>query len=154
MTLPLVVLAIPTVFLGLVLINPPRALAGVHIDLATAVTGSLLALAGVGWALSAPRLGSVDIADALPARLRLLLRDGYGLDGVQDALVVRPARALARVVARGDQEVVDAYVRAGAASARAGGAGLRLAQGGLVTSYLVWVMAGAVIAGVAGVLLS
>ena len=70
MTWPLVVLAVPTALLGLVLLAPPAALADVHIDLATAVTGTLLALAGLGWSLSGARLGQPDVALAMPAALR------------------------------------------------------------------------------------
>ncbi len=56
----------------------------------TAFTGSILSLAGVGWALSAPQLGARDVADALPPRVRALLRDGFRIDALQDRLVVRP----------------------------------------------------------------
>jgi NADH-quinone oxidoreductase subunit L len=154
MTLPLWVLAIPTAFLGLVLVNPPDLLAAIHVDIVTGVTGALLGLAGVGWALSAPRLGAPDIADALPAGARALLRDGYRLDDVQDRLVVRPATALARGVFAGDSDVVDAYVRGTATVSRWGGAVLRRAQGGLATGYVAWLVLGAVAAGVAGMVLS
>jgi NADH-quinone oxidoreductase subunit L len=154
MTAPLWVLAVPTAALGLVLVNPPDLIGALHVDLVTSVTGALLGLAGVGWALSAPRLGAPDIADALPAGTRALLRDGYRLDDVQDRLVVRPAMALARGVFAGDSDVVDAYVRGSAAASRWGGAVLRRAQGGLATGYVAWLVVGAVAAGVAGMVLS
>ena len=154
MTAPLWVLAVPTAALGLVLVRPPALVAALHVDLITSVTGALLGLAGVGWALSAPRLGAPDIADALPAGFRALLRDGYHLDDVQDRLVTRPAMTLARAVGAGDSDVVDAYVRGSAAASSWGGAALRRAQGGLATGYVAWLVLGAVAAGVAGMVLT
>lgn len=151
MVWPLWVLAVPTALLGLVLLRPPDVLEGVHVNVFTAFTATLLSLAGVGWALSAPRLGARDVADALPAPVRAFLRDGYRLDGVQHALVVRPYRALARVAAVGDRDVVDAYVRGTPVVTRWAGLALRRAQTGLATAYLAWLVIGAVLAGLAGV---
>jgi NADH-quinone oxidoreductase subunit L len=94
------------------------------------------------------------VADALPAGVRAFLRDGYRLDGVQDVLVVRPYRALARAVGSGDRDVVDAYVRGTPVVARWAGLALRRAQTGLATAYLVWLVLGAVAAGVAGMVLT
>ena len=94
---PLWVLAVPTVGLGLVLLSPPDILHGVHVSWLTAFTGTLVSLAGVGWSLTVTRIGGKDVADALPPGVRAFLRDGYRLDDVQDALVVRalpgPGRA-------------------------------------------------------------
>ena len=154
MTAVLWVLAVPTAGLGLVLIHPPELLAGVHISAFTAFLGTVLALAGVGWALSASRLGDADLADALPPRARAFLRDGYRLDDVQDVLIARPTRALARVVAGGDRDVVDAYVRSTVIVSRWAGLALRRAQTGLATGYVTWLVAGAVLVGLAGVVLS
>jgi NADH-quinone oxidoreductase subunit L len=154
MTLPLWVLAVPTVGLGLILLQPPAFIEAIRVDIITSVTGALLGLAGVGWALSAPRLGAPDIADALPAGFRAVLRDGYRLDDVQDRLVTRPTLALARAVGTGDADVVDAYVRGTATASRWGGAVLRAAQGGLATGYVAWLVLGAVAVGVAGMVLS
>jgi len=151
MVWPLWVLAVPTALLGLVLLRPPAVLEGVHVNVFTAFTATLLSLAGVGWALSAPRLGARDVADALPVPVRAFLRDGYRLDGVQHALVVRPYRALARVASAGDRDVVDAYVRAAPLTARWAGLVLRRTQTGLATAYLAWLVIGAVLAGVVGV---
>ncbi len=73
---------------------------------------------------------------------------------MQDALIVRPYRALAALVATGDSEVVDAYPRGGAAAAQWAGVGLRRLSTGLATSYLGWVVVGALALGVAGVVLT
>jgi NADH-quinone oxidoreductase subunit L len=154
MMLPLYVLAVPTLFLGVVLINPPDLLAGVHVDLVTGVTGAMLSLAGLGWALSAPRLGAPDIAVVLPDRTRALLRDGFRVDAVQQVLIVRPVLALARAVQGLDRDVIDAYVRAIAPTAAGAGALLRRAQTGLATAYTAWLVLGAVVIAVAGVVLA
>ncbi|MFN8078378.1 MAG: NADH-quinone oxidoreductase subunit L [Kineosporiaceae bacterium] len=151
---PLWLLAVPTALLGLLLIHPPALLATTHVDPLTAFTGAILSLAGVGWALSAPRLGTADIAMALPDGVRAFLRAGYRLDDVQQALVVRPYRALARLVGEGDRDVVDAYPRGLAVAVRWAGLGLRRLGDGMATSYVGWAVAGAVALGLAGVVLS
>ena len=154
MRAPLWVLAVPTAGLGLLLIRPPGVLHTVHVDVLTAFTGSLLSLAGVGWALSAPRLGGRDVADALPGPVRAFLREGYRLDAVQRALVVRPYQALARVVAAGDRNGIDAAPRGTAAAVGWAGLQLRRAATGLANGYVAWVVLGAVAVGLAGVVLS
>ncbi|WP_088317548.1 NADH-quinone oxidoreductase subunit L [Kineosporia sp. R_H_3] len=154
MVWPLWVLAVPTVLLGLVLVRPPALVGEVHVEVWTAFTGTLLSLAGIGWALTAPALGARDVADALPRAVRAALRDGYRIDALQDLLVVRPVRALARAVGRGDRDVVDAYVRGTATGAGWAGLVLRRAQSGLVTGYLSWVLAGAAVLAAVGVVLS
>jgi NADH-quinone oxidoreductase subunit L len=154
MTGVLWVLAVPTLLLGLVLIRPPALLGEVKVDVFTGFMGALLSLAGIGWALSAPRLGGKDVADALPVGVRAFLRSGYRLDDVQNVLVVRPVLALARAVAGGDRDVVDAYVRGTAIASRWGGIVLRRFQAGLATGYVAWLVFGAVVVGLAGVVLS
>jgi NADH-quinone oxidoreductase subunit L len=154
MMAPLYVLAAPAALIGLVLVRPPALLAGLHVDLVTGLTGALLGLAGLGWALSAPALGARDVADALPAGPRALLRDGFRIDDVQHAVIVRPVQALAAAVATGDRDVIDAYVRGTAILTRVSGQVLRRAQNGLATSYVAWLMLGAVAAGVAGMVLT
>jgi NADH-quinone oxidoreductase subunit L len=151
MMLPLYLLAVPTVGLGLVLIHPPALFQGVHIDLVTGVTGAMLSLAGLGWAVSAQRLGEPDVAVALPAGTRALLRDGFRVDVVQQAVIVRPVLALARVVRMLDRDVIDAYVRGIGPTLRLGGSTVRRAQTGLATAYAAWLVLGAVAVAIAGV---
>ncbi|HEY6798735.1 MAG TPA: NADH-quinone oxidoreductase subunit L [Kineosporiaceae bacterium] len=154
MTLPLWVLAVPTAGFGLVLLDPPQVLQHVHVAFWTAFTGTLLSLAGVGWALTAPGLGARDVADALPSAVRAFLCAGYRLDGVQDALVVRPYQALARAVAAGDRDGVDAVPRGSVRLVTWSGRVLRRAETGLVTGYVTWIVLGAIVVGLAGVVLS
>lgn len=154
MLVPLYLLAIPTLGFGVVLIDPPALFSGVHVDLVTGMTGAMLALAGVGWALSASRLGAPDIAIALPSGTRDLLRDGFRLDIVQQVLIVRPVLALARTVKSADWDVIDAYVRAIPPTFRVGGNLLRRAQTGLATAYAAWLVLGAIVIAIAGVVLA
>jgi NADH-quinone oxidoreductase subunit L len=148
------VLAVPTVFMGLLLIRPPEVLAGVRVDVLTAFTGTLLSLAGVGWALTATRLGAKDVAEAIPLPARAFLREGYRLDAVQNALVVKPYRALTRLASAGDRDLVDAYPRGSVIVVRWAGLALRRAQAGMATGYVAWVVLGAVAVGLAGVVLA
>jgi NADH-quinone oxidoreductase subunit L len=154
MTSMLWILAVPTAFLGLILLRPPELLVDVHIGMLTAVLGTVLSGAGFGWAMWASRLGQVDPTAGIPAGLRSFLADAYRLDGLQDRLVVRPVRALARVVAGGDRDVVDAYVRGSAIGTGWLGIAVRRAQSGLATGYVTWLVAGALVVGLAGVVLS
>ncbi len=154
MTWPLWVLAVPTALLGLVLTHPPDALRNVHLGLGTVLAGTVLSVVGVTWGLAAARRPERDAALALPAAARAFLRDGYRLDAVQHALVVRPYRALAAVVRTGDRDVVDGYVRAVPVLSRWGSAIVARAQSGLATGYVAWLAAGAVVAGLVGVVLS
>jgi NADH-quinone oxidoreductase subunit L len=154
MTYPLWVLAVPTALLGLVMIHPPDALRDVHLDPLTALAGTALAVVGLTWGLAAARTTERDAAAALPAGVRSFLREGYRLDAVQQALVVAPYTALARLVRAGDRDVVDGYVRAVPVASRWGSALLARAQSGLATGYVAWLVAGAVVASVVGVVLS
>jgi NADH-quinone oxidoreductase subunit L len=154
MTWSLWVLAAPTVLLGLVLVHPPDALRDVHLDPGTALIATALSLVGLTWGLAAARGAERDAALALPTGLRVLLRDGYRLDAVQDALVVRPYRALAALVRAGDRDVVDGYVRAVPVLSRWGSSILARAQSGLATGYVAWLAAGAVVAGIVGLVLT
>ena len=122
----------------------------VHLSLGTGILAVLLSLVGAGGAVLLARRHGDPLA-VLPHRARTALADGFGIDAVQDRLVVRPVWALARVVTGADRDVVDAYVRAGAVAARGAGRGLRRVSTGVATGYLTWVVLGAVAAAVAGV---
>jgi NADH-quinone oxidoreductase subunit L len=153
MSWPVLVLAVPTTIAGALLLPfGPALLGGAHVGGVAAAVGTLLAAAGAGVGLLASQRADRDVAAALPARLTGFLRAGYRLDDVQDALVVRPARRLARVVVAGDSDVVDAYVRGSAVGSSGAGGLLRRLQTGVVAGQLAWVVAGAVVLGVAGLL--
>jgi NADH-quinone oxidoreductase subunit L len=129
-------------------------LVDVHIGLLTAVLGTTLSVAGFGWAVWASKLGQVDPTAGIPPGVHAFLLDAYRLDALQNRLIVRPARALARAVAGGDRDVVDAYVRGSVIGTGWLGIVLRRAQSGLATGYVTWLVAGALVVGLAGVVLS
>jgi NADH-quinone oxidoreductase subunit L len=147
-------LAVPAAFLGLILLRPPQLLADVHIGLLTAVLGTTVSVLGFGWSVWASKLGQVDPTAGIPSGVHSFLKDAYRLDGLQDRLFVRPAVALARVVAGGDRDVVDGYIRGGVIGTGWLGVALRRAQSGLATGYVAWLVAGALVVGLAGVVLS
>ena len=93
-----------------------------------------------------------------PVRLlgsaRPLLRDGFRVDEVYSALVVRPVLAVARLVLRFDTRVVDgAVVSTGRGARRLGGL-LRMTENGNPQAYVSGVLAGVVIIVLAVVVLT
>jgi NADH-quinone oxidoreductase subunit L len=87
----------------------------------------------------------------LPPAVQRVLTAGFGVDQAQSRWVVRPVRALARLVTAGDRDVVDAYVRGSATTSRWAGILLRRTQTGVSSGYLTWLLGGAVVAIVVGV---
>ena len=110
---PIMLLAVPAAFLGLAAYAPgfrtALELEEPHLSVAIVLPLVLLALgAGAAWWLWREAPGA-DPAVALgPARP--FLAAGFRLDAVQDRLVVRPVRALAKAVTATDVRVVDAAV--------------------------------------------
>jgi len=149
MTAPLVLLSVPAAAGGLLLLGPvvPGA---VHLSGVTGGLAAGLAVLGVAVALVATRQHR-DPAHALHPLLHRAFAAGFGFDTASRWVVVRPVSLLARLVAAGDRDVVDAYVRAAATSARWAGAALRRTQTGVTTGYLTWLAVGAVVVAVAGV---
>ncbi|MFE7287021.1 NADH-quinone oxidoreductase subunit L [Streptomyces noursei] len=101
--------------------------------------------------------GAPDPAD--PGRLLLgpLHRHaaaGFHLDAVYSALFVRPVRAAAELVRFLDRAVVDTYVSGAGAAPRWLGAAVRRAQTGNVQTYLGALLAGALVLGIAAVLVA
>jgi len=147
------VLALATLAVAALPLAGARLLAPVDLEPVTAAVGASLAVAGLLIGVSRAPGGSTDVADRVPVRLRAAASSGYGYQGAQRALVVRPVGALARLVTAGDRDVVEGYVRAPAVGARFLGAVLRRVQTGVVTGYLSWVAGAAVVVGVVAVLL-
>ena len=149
MVAPLVLLSVPAAAGGLLLLGPvvPGA---VHLSGVTGGLAAGLAVLGVAVALVAARRHP-DPVQALHPLLRNAFGSAFGYDEASRWVVVQPVSALARLVAAGDRNVVDAYVRGVAASARLAGAGLRRTQTGVTTGYLTWLAVGAVVVAVAGV---
>jgi len=125
---PVLVLAVPAALLGLAgLLAPVRhALAGAAVaapgwDLSTWVS-LLLVAAGVAGAVLLWRRDPESDPNRILGRARPALEQGLYVDTVQEALVVRPVRALAAAVRRADAGLVDGAVEAaGAGTVRIGG---------------------------------
>ena len=94
------------------------------------------------------RLGRRDPA-VLLGRTRPLLQQGFRVDDVVAAYVVRPVYAVARTVVAGDRDVVDFYVQGSGRAARWFGGALRLVQTGNVSTYLSLLLAGVVVLAIA-----
>ncbi|GAA1600633.1 NADH-quinone oxidoreductase subunit L [Actinoplanes couchii] len=111
MRAPLILLAIPAALLGLAAFAPgfrtALELEDPHLGVAVALPMLLLVTgAGTAWWLW---LAGFDPAQAL-GRARPLLAAGFRIDDLQDRLLVRPAKVLARWVTAGDIRIVDAAV--------------------------------------------
>ncbi|MGZ4443798.1 MAG: NADH-quinone oxidoreductase subunit 5 family protein [Nocardioidaceae bacterium] len=151
MRLPLYVLAVPTLVGGLV-VAYPAALLGQAFDVelfhtTTAVLMTVLVVATAALVLWTWRRHE---GRDLWAERRL---PHPPVDVVYDVALVRPVRALSRIVKAGDRDVIDAYANGAGWSAGALGRLVRLAQNGNVQAYLMVVVVGAAaIAVVAGVM--
>jgi len=162
MRLPLVLLAVPTALLGVLafmpsvvsaMFDPGEAAAdpdGISIHLGTAAIS--LALAGLGgfaalveWVRLDRRDPAVSLGTSRP-----VLAGGFGVDGIYDAVVVRPLVGASRLVVAGDRDVVHAYVRGAGRAARILGALPHAAQVGRVQAYVTAVMAFVVVLALAG----
>ncbi|MGK5680727.1 NADH-quinone oxidoreductase subunit 5 family protein [Actinoplanes sp. URMC 104] len=152
---PILLLAVPAALLGLAAYAPgfrtALELEGPHLSAAIVLPLVLLAAgAGAAWWLWRAVPG-VDPAAALgPARP--LFASGFRLDDVQNRLVVRPARALARAVTTVDDKVVDAAVE-GTGTATSGlGTAFAYAHRVPLPAAAAAVLAGALLLGAAAVL--
>jgi NADH-quinone oxidoreductase subunit L len=177
MAWPVVALAVPSALLGFVALNdrfqdwlqPPDPVAWtgsaarpdaipaepvlaaqelVHLGLFMLLP---LAAAGLGigaaWAIWR-RDPAADPARSLGGLRTLFAREFY-LDDVQDALVVRPVRALARVVRRGDETLVDGAVEGTGRGTVSLGGLLARAHRAALPRAVAAVLAGALLAGLA-----
>jgi NADH-quinone oxidoreductase subunit L len=163
MRMPLVLLAVPTALLGVLafmpsvvsaMLDPGEASAadpeGMTIHLGTAAISLVLAgLGGFAALVEWVRLDRRDPAASL-GTLRPVLAGGFGVDGIYDAVVVRPLVGASRLVVAGDRDVVHAYVRGAGRAARTLGALPHAAQVGRVQAYVTAVMAFVVVLALAG----
>jgi NADH-quinone oxidoreductase subunit L len=148
-----VALVVLTVVGGVVVLTPLVDL-GTHVSWWMALL-SLLLIAGAGYAVataSGPSR-STDPAERLVGARTPLFDNGFGVDRLYVA-VASPVLSLARLVVFLDREVIDAYVRGAAATARlAGRGGSRAHASERAASALAWVAAGVVAVALAGVAL-
>lgn len=106
-----------------------------------------LALAAVGATAIALAWRAAPAEDPLrvPARVADALRTGLGIDALQNLLVVRPALATARAVAKADGWFVDGAVEGTAPVSRGAGRLLARLTTGNVQAYLTGLAAGTVL---------
>ncbi|SEL56898.1 NADH-quinone oxidoreductase subunit L [Nonomuraea pusilla] len=146
MLVPIVLLAVPALLLGFA--GSP------HVDLPLAAVSVVLALLGAGLVYAVWRADP--LAD--PARLLGPLRGpcarAFSIDRLYATLVARPVLALARLVVRTDETVVDGAVRGSGRSARGLAGVLRLAQNGNVQLYVSGLLAGILLIAVGAVMLT
>lgn len=119
------------------------------------VLAALLLMAAAALAVWAASRGvrTGDAAARLPGGLSLALERGLGADRAYRAVVAAPVLRLAHWVIWTDREVLDGYVRgAGHASRLAGSVGRRL-HPQLTATAVLWVLAGALLVALAGVVL-
>jgi NADH-quinone oxidoreductase subunit L len=148
---PLVVLAVPTVFMGVAVVRPGW-LAGseaepVHTWVGVTSTAILVVVAAMTWLLGrtgdpAARLGPI----------RPVLAREFGVDAAYDRLFVAPTLAGSELTLAADRDVVDAYARGAASGAVDASRLLRWAQSHNVQTYVTVAVLGialaAVVAGV------
>ncbi|MFJ2028490.1 NADH-quinone oxidoreductase subunit L [Streptosporangium sp. NPDC087985] len=141
---PIVVLAVPALFLGSV------GVADVHWGTAALTVGLALLGAGVVYTMwrSDP---SADPARVL-GPLRAPCEQAFYADSLYTVLSVRPVLLLAQMVARADDRVVDGAVRgSGRATVRLAGL-VRLAQNGNAQLYITGLLAGVLLLAVGAVI--
>lgn len=123
-----------------------------HVGPALLLPLALLAL-GVGLAWAGWRRDrAADPARAL-GPLGPLFAAGFRLDDVQRALVVRPVVALGRAARAGDESVIDGAVEGTARGARALGGALAGLHRAALPRAVAGVLAGALLIGLAAVLI-
>jgi NADH-quinone oxidoreductase subunit L len=106
----------------------------------------LFAAAGAGTAFTVwNRDPALDPARALGGPVRTTFDRAFYVDDLYDRAVVRPVRALARLVVRVDDGVVDAAVVGSGRTARRLGGVLRRSEGGNPQAYITGVLAGVVV---------
>jgi NADH-quinone oxidoreductase subunit L len=144
---PMVALAVPTVLMGLAVVEPGW-LAGseaepVHAWVVVSSTVILAVVVGLTWMLGdagdpATRLGP----------LRPVLAREFAIDAEYDRIAVRPTLRAADLVLRTDSDVVDAYVRGASSGALSASRLLRWAQNHNVQTYVTVAVVGVAVAAV------
>ncbi|HET7477761.1 MAG TPA: proton-conducting transporter membrane subunit [Dermatophilaceae bacterium] len=148
---PVGALAVLTVLGGAVVLTPLVPGIEPHLGVAgLALSVALIALAAGVVRLMTPWRGTGDALDRLPAAVRAQSSRGLGVDGLY-LTAIRPVLALARLVVRADDRVIDAYVRGAVVATRWAGLGGDRAHTRKPSTYLAWLLLGVLAVGVAGV---
>ena len=162
MTLPLVVLAVPSVLIGLLgtpwnsrfagLLNPEEAAEmAAHFSwsefLPLAGASVAISLAGITVAVLAYSLHKLDLATAVAARfpaINAFLANKWYLDAINEKLFVQGSRRLARQVLQVDSKVVDGVVNLTGLVTLGSGEGLKYFETGRVQFYALIVFGGVI----------
>ncbi|MDR1635034.1 MAG: NADH-quinone oxidoreductase subunit L [Bifidobacteriaceae bacterium] len=159
MTVPMMILALGSVFLGLVLTMikfddylAPALVEGHHgepVVNAYVIMGTTLALVVVGAWIAWVKFGSAKanvpvLPPAADGLVRAARADLYQ-DTVNNALLVRPGQALVRVATQTDDQVVDGAVRGLAWLLQGVGALVARVQNGYARSYAATMLAGVIL---------
>jgi NAD(P)H-quinone oxidoreductase subunit 5 len=162
MALPLVVLAVPSVLIGLLgtpwnsrfagLLDPEEAAEmaahfswGEFLPLAGASVA--VSLVGISLAVAAYALHKVDLGQAVAARfpaLNAFLANKWYLDDINDKLFVQGSRKLARQVLEVDSKVVDGVVNLTGLVTLGSGEGLKYFETGRAQFYALIVFGGVI----------
>ena len=162
MTLPLVVLAVPSVLIGLLgtpwnsrfagLLDPKEALEmaehfswGEFLPLAGASVA--ISLTGISVAVLAYALRRIDLGELVAARfpaINAFLANKWYLDDINDKLFVRSSRKIAREVLEVDAKVVDGVVNLTGLLTLGSGEGLKYFETGRAQFYALIVFGGVI----------
>jgi NADH-quinone oxidoreductase subunit L len=141
MTWTVAVLAVPSLILGFFGLGASE----LRLHVGSALLSLLFALAGAAAAFVVwNRDPALDPARAL-GPVRTAFDRAFYVDEAYDLAVVRPIRALARLVVRVDDGVVDAAVVGSGRAARRVAGVLRRSEGGNPQAYVTGVLAGVVV---------
>ncbi|MFW6732469.1 MAG: NAD(P)H-quinone oxidoreductase subunit 5 [Synechococcus sp.] len=162
MTLPLVVLAVPSVLIGLLgmpwnnrfaaLLDPREAAeAMAHFSMAEflplAGASVAVSLVGISVAVVAYALGRLDLGTAVAGRfpaINRFLANKWYLDDINERIFVRGSRALARQVLEVDAKVVDGVVNLTGLLTLGSGEGLKYFETGRAQFYALIVFGGVI----------
>ncbi|QNJ07734.1 NADH dehydrogenase subunit NdhF (chain 5 or L) [Synechococcus sp. Minos11] len=162
MTVPLMVLAVPSVLIGLLgtpwnnrfagLLNPAEALEmAEHFSweefLPLAGASVAISVAGIGLATAAYALRKVDLGTAVAGRfpaINAFFANKWYLDALNDKLFVQGSRKLARQVLQVDSKVVDGVVNLTGLVTLGSGEGLKYFETGRAQFYALIVFGGVI----------
>jgi NADH-quinone oxidoreductase subunit L len=144
MLVPVTLLAVPALLLGLA--------GGLHLDVPVAAVSVALALLGAAVVYASWRGDPTVDPARLLGPLRAPCEQAFYVDNLYAAVIVRPAVALAGLVVRTDDTVVDGAVRGSGRSARGLSGLLRFAQNGNVQLYVSGLLAGVLLIAVGAVM--
>jgi NADH-quinone oxidoreductase subunit L len=144
MLVPVMLLAVPALLLGFA--------AEPHLDVGVAAVSVVLALLGAGAVYAFWRMDPIADPARLLGPLRAPCERAFYVDTLYAALFARPILALAGLVVRTDDVVVDGAVRGSGRSASGLSGMLRLAQNGNVQLYVSGLLAGVLLIAVGAVM--